>query len=304
MPDLSLLWRKHRHIAPPGTLGVATSSYISGKCGVKGTQATYCALVFVAPPVSPFHGLFDSLAFLSSEESKWNHTLVAANDSAEIKVPEADRRRLEKQLEHDHGGRVQPVWLSDETDNEGVAHFVVGQLQRFGAPDEYGFISAVVLWGSKALHANLSGSRNTRPSLVCLCAATTLPAIRCPTSVALNIPPSDTTPHYCKQRKPTDTRPTTARVVVIQWLLLQAVTVRTFARHTTTPLRDRRRHQQLVGAWRNYWQGCWTGEKDGVVRNLRMAWKVQRSISTSFTARTCQSFYFPHRPECDTVWLV
>jgi hypothetical protein len=41
MPDLSLLWRKHRHIAPPGTLGVAASSYSSGKCGVKGTQATF-----------------------------------------------------------------------------------------------------------------------------------------------------------------------------------------------------------------------------------------------------------------------
>jgi hypothetical protein len=41
MPDLSLLWRKHRHIAPPGTLGVATSSYSSGKCSVKGTQATF-----------------------------------------------------------------------------------------------------------------------------------------------------------------------------------------------------------------------------------------------------------------------
>ena len=64
MPDLSLLWRKHRHIAPPGTLGVATSSYSSGKCGVKGAQAQNRAL------------FFDSSTFLSSEESKWNHTLV------------------------------------------------------------------------------------------------------------------------------------------------------------------------------------------------------------------------------------
>ena len=40
MPDLSLLWRKDRHIVPPGTLGVATSSYNFGKYGVKGTQAT------------------------------------------------------------------------------------------------------------------------------------------------------------------------------------------------------------------------------------------------------------------------
>ena len=109
--------------------------------------------------------LFDSFAFLASEESKWKHTLVGwtgefdvaatkntnnegtslnavplnkasapipidshhkapvPNDSAEIKVPEADRRRLEKQLEHDHGGRVAPVWLSDDVDSEGVATF-------------------------------------------------------------------------------------------------------------------------------------------------------------------------------------
>jgi hypothetical protein len=31
MPDFSRLWRKHRHIAPPGTLGLAASSYSSSK---------------------------------------------------------------------------------------------------------------------------------------------------------------------------------------------------------------------------------------------------------------------------------
>lgn len=175
MPDLSLLWREHRHIAPSGTLGVATSSYNSGKCGLKGTQATYCALVFMTPPFSNFHGLFDSLAFLSSD------------DPAEIKVPETDRRHSEKQLEHDHGGRVQPVRLSDEIDSEGVAYFMVRQLQRFGASDAYASISAVVLWGSKALHGYSSGSRNIGPSLACLPAATTLPAVRRPTSVARNL---------------------------------------------------------------------------------------------------------------------
>ena len=266
MPDLSLLWRKHRHIAPPGTLGVATSSFNSGECGVKGTQATYCALVFVTPypppPARHSQRTAPQATRLAQPNYQCDSLLMGTNDSAEIEVPEADRRRLEKQLEHDHGGRVQPVWLSDETDSEGVAHFVVGQLQRFGAPDAYAFISAVVLWGSKALHAYLSGSRNTRPSLACLRAATTLPAVRRPTSVALNIPPSNTTPRHHKERKPTDARPTAARVVVIQWLLLQVVTVRTFARHTTTPLRDRRRHQQLVGISRNCWQGCWTGKQD------------------------------------------
>ncbi|KAM0719150.1 hypothetical protein Q7P37_005055 [Cladosporium fusiforme] len=107
--------------------------------------------------------LFDSFSFLASEESKWNHTLVGwtgefemaattniegtsmnaiplnkasapipidahhkppqPNESAEIKVPEADRRRLEKQLESDHGGRVAPVWLWDDVDADGVATF-------------------------------------------------------------------------------------------------------------------------------------------------------------------------------------
>lgn len=107
--------------------------------------------------------LFDSFSFLSSEESKWHHTLVGwtgefdvattsknegtslnavplnkasapipvdshhkppvPHDNAEIKVPEVDRRRLEKQLENDHGGRVAPVWLSDDVDTEGVATF-------------------------------------------------------------------------------------------------------------------------------------------------------------------------------------
>jgi hypothetical protein len=93
-------------------------------------QTTYCAPVFVTPPLSSFYGLFDSFAFLSS------------GDSREIKVPEADRRRLEKQLEHDHGGT--PLWLYDEIDSESAAHFMVRQLQRFGAPDAYAFISAVV----------------------------------------------------------------------------------------------------------------------------------------------------------------
>jgi len=44
MPDLSRLWRKHRHIAPPGTLGVAASSYSFGKCGVQ-TPVPLCLSV-------------------------------------------------------------------------------------------------------------------------------------------------------------------------------------------------------------------------------------------------------------------
>jgi trehalose 6-phosphate synthase/phosphatase len=42
------------------------------------------------------------------------------NEQTELKIPIEDRRRLEKQLERDHGGRVAPVWLQDETDDDDV----------------------------------------------------------------------------------------------------------------------------------------------------------------------------------------
>jgi len=58
MPDLSLLWRKHRHIAPPGTLGVATSSYNSGKCGVNITQAIFTP-VCIGGLLPPTKALFE-----------------------------------------------------------------------------------------------------------------------------------------------------------------------------------------------------------------------------------------------------
>ena len=173
MPILSRLWRKHRHIAPPGTLGVATSSFNSGKCGVKGTQATYCALVFVTPypppPARHSQRTAPQATRLAQPNYQCDSLLMGTNDSAEIEVPETDRRRLEKQLEHDHGGRVQPVWLSDETDSEGVAHLVIGQLQRFGAPDAYAFITGVVLWGPKALAFHSTVRRPTsvsRPQVI------------------------------------------------------------------------------------------------------------------------------------------
>ncbi|KAK8206578.1 threalose-6-phosphate phosphatase [Zalaria obscura] len=47
-----------------------------------------------------------------------------ANSHDGIKVPRSDRERLEKQLERDHGGKIVPVWLMDELDEEGdVASF-------------------------------------------------------------------------------------------------------------------------------------------------------------------------------------
>nr|OQO20864.1 hypothetical protein B0A51_12113 [Rachicladosporium sp. CCFEE 5018] len=104
--------------------------------------------------------LFDSFSYLSGPESPWNHTLVGwtgeidmarsaggprngvpfnkasapipvdrnakpaqPHDLTDMKVPEADRQRLERQLEHDHGGRVAPVWLWDEMSDDRVATF-------------------------------------------------------------------------------------------------------------------------------------------------------------------------------------
>nr|POE77958.1 trehalose-phosphatase [Quercus suber] len=41
-------------------------------------------------------------------------------DPSDIHITEADRARLVKQLEQEHGGRVAPVWLADETDSNDV----------------------------------------------------------------------------------------------------------------------------------------------------------------------------------------
>ncbi|KJX93404.1 alpha,alpha-trehalose-phosphate synthase subunit Tps2 like protein [Zymoseptoria brevis] len=42
---------------------------------------------------------------------------------AELHIPYADRLKLERELQHDHGGRVSPVWLHDEIDENEVATF-------------------------------------------------------------------------------------------------------------------------------------------------------------------------------------
>ncbi|KAF2772607.1 hypothetical protein EJ03DRAFT_266456 [Teratosphaeria nubilosa] len=42
------------------------------------------------------------------------------SEQTEIRVPTEDRKRLEKQLERDHGGRVAPVWLADEVADQDV----------------------------------------------------------------------------------------------------------------------------------------------------------------------------------------
>ncbi|KAK5137196.1 hypothetical protein LTR08_000701 [Meristemomyces frigidus] len=50
------------------------------------------------------------------DSRKVNHD--QPREQTEFRVPIADRRRLEKQLERDHGGRVAPVWLADEVDED------------------------------------------------------------------------------------------------------------------------------------------------------------------------------------------
>jgi trehalose 6-phosphate synthase/phosphatase len=112
--------------------------------------------------LNPRHGtsaLFDSFSYLASSSSPWNHTLVgwtgeireltrasgisapqplnkasapvpvdgktppqhAAHDHS-IRIGVEDRDRLEKQLERDHGGKIVPVWLADEwEDNASTA---------------------------------------------------------------------------------------------------------------------------------------------------------------------------------------
>lgn len=46
---------------------------------------------------------------------------VLPNEQSELKVPLHDRQRLDRQLERSHGGRVAPVWLCDDIDQDGVA---------------------------------------------------------------------------------------------------------------------------------------------------------------------------------------
>ncbi|KAJ4303396.1 threalose-6-phosphate phosphatase [Kalmusia sp. IMI 367209] len=101
--------------------------------------------------------LFDSFSYLASSSSPWNHVLVGwtgevrkksteqtAADAAlqssinkasapipvdgapppappqdqSLRIGPEDRGRLERQLERDHGGKIVPVWLPDEWDEE------------------------------------------------------------------------------------------------------------------------------------------------------------------------------------------
>jgi trehalose 6-phosphate synthase/phosphatase len=111
--------------------------------------------------------LFDSFSYLASSSSPWNHTLVgwtgeistakslaaiavqppvnkaAAPIPVDPKKPDPipqqapglrigrdDRVRLERQLERDHGGKIVPVWLVDEVD-ENKDEYVVKDQSRW-----------------------------------------------------------------------------------------------------------------------------------------------------------------------------
>ena len=96
--------------------------------------------------------LFDSLSYLASSSSPWSHTLVGwtgeiapvnkalngnqlavplnklsqpivepgmqqpefIDPNAPLRITKAERQRLEKQLEYDHGGKIVPVWLGEK----------------------------------------------------------------------------------------------------------------------------------------------------------------------------------------------
>lgn len=95
--------------------------------------------------------MFDSFSHLASSESQWRHTLVGwtgeieniqdptgivpvnkaaapiplrtsvkpnqASHSSDLRIPRQDRKRLKKHLEEELGGRVEPVWLGDMSDD-------------------------------------------------------------------------------------------------------------------------------------------------------------------------------------------
>ncbi|WPH00329.1 trehalose-phosphatase-like protein [Acrodontium crateriforme] len=49
--------------------------------------------------------------------------VASSHETSDLIIPAEDRRRLEKQLERDYGGRVTPVWLADETDKAETTTF-------------------------------------------------------------------------------------------------------------------------------------------------------------------------------------
>lgn len=113
--------------------------------------------------------LFDSFSYLASSSSPWNHTLVGwtgeinptktstiaapqapvnkgaapipVDPKKPIQVPQQpatlnitrqDRDRLERQLERDHGGKIVPVWLTDEVD-ENKDEYILKNQSRWRA---------------------------------------------------------------------------------------------------------------------------------------------------------------------------
>lgn len=45
---------------------------------------------------------------------------VLLHEATEIRIPATDRQKLKKQVEQKHGGKVELVWLTDETDDDGT----------------------------------------------------------------------------------------------------------------------------------------------------------------------------------------
>lgn len=61
--------------------------------------------------------LFDSLSYLSSPQSSWDHTLVGwtGEIAGDPCLTREDRDKVERDLSAHHSGKVAPVWLSDQS---------------------------------------------------------------------------------------------------------------------------------------------------------------------------------------------
>lgn len=67
-----------------------------------------------------------------------SYTQPSQNNNQEgLRVSEADRQRLDRQLEHDHGGKIVPVWLYDEMDGDAAVLKDQSKWRRYAEHELY-----------------------------------------------------------------------------------------------------------------------------------------------------------------------
>ena len=94
-------------------------------------SAVFC----LRPAARGQSALFDSLSYLSSPSSGWDHSLVGWTGEISGKGSQQDRTNKEREICAAHGGtKVAPIWLQDKVDdNSGLISFGdQGRWRRYG----------------------------------------------------------------------------------------------------------------------------------------------------------------------------